>query len=126
MSSSAGADEMLAKYVDACFAWSDVFKTHSIVWYRFLNTCSSDKKGRALNTLAVQAGRDRIAQLIESGNRQGVFRCQDAAAAAFGIQFVISGAVLAHATEDYSDTRALKEITKQTVWALAGAASSRA
>jgi AcrR family transcriptional regulator len=120
MSSGKTADEMVLNYVNGCFEWIRNFRSHSTVWARFLSSCMSNKKFRALNTVAVAAGEERIQSLLEMGKSAGVFQFEDAAGAAKSLQVIISGALITAASEDLPDGQAFQKMIQKSVVHLLG------
>jgi len=96
-------DKMLEAYVRSCFKWVDSSKVHAQVWLSFICTCVESKHNRALNTVAVEAGNDRISALIVLGKKEGFFTCENPASAAKAIQVIIAGGILCYGTEDFND-----------------------
>lgn len=102
-------DQMIEAYLNSCFHWVKEFSDNSRVWLAFLHLCSHQKKFRELNTLAVQAGEDRIESMIYAGIQTGFFNTSDARAAAKNLQVFITGALVSYVSEDLVDRKAFQE-----------------
>ncbi len=121
MSKSERPDEMLKQYIEACFFWAENFKTHRHVWLRFLSSCGKSKSDRLLNTRSVNAGSERLAQLLSKGQSTGVFTCSDHWQAARLIQLTVLGALTAYATENSSSNVDLSSSVIRQCMIIAGA-----
>ncbi|WP_413580969.1 TetR/AcrR family transcriptional regulator [Bdellovibrio sp. HCB288] len=103
MSIAKTPDKMLEAYVRSCFKWVDSSRLHAQVWLSFVTSCVNTKQNRALNTVAVEAGNDRIAALLSAGKAAGFFTCENPQLAATTIQALIAGGMLCYGTEDSKD-----------------------
>lgn len=117
-------DEMLSKYIDACFYWTANFRSHSLVWLLFLHRCAGDHNLRDLNTLAVTTGADRIVAILEKGREYNIFDFSDARAVAKAIQTIITGALVVGASENLHDHTEFARTTREQCMRLAGVKSA--
>lgn len=120
MTKSDRPDEMISNYIESCFTWVKDFKTHALTWLSFLLECSRSKKSRALNTVAVKTGEERLQALIEKGREVGVFELEEAAAAAKTIQSLITGSMITFAAENLDDSEKYIADVKQAVFRILG------
>jgi AcrR family transcriptional regulator len=115
-------DEMLKRYLNAHFYWSSNFKTHIRVWLSFLSISSKRKRDRALNTIAIEAGTQRLIQLLGSGRAAGVFKHSDDFKAARLMQTLMLGWLVSMATEDLESREDFSKMVIEECLALVGAA----
>jgi AcrR family transcriptional regulator len=101
---------MLERYAKACFQWTDIYKSHSQVWLAFLHRCTRSKSERALNTIAVQVGEQRLSELLAQGKEKGLFRHENSAQTAKIIQTLITGAMVTVNAEDFDDPAAFADL----------------
>jgi len=101
--------KLFCEYVRVHFIWTKVYKTHARVWLSFLSSCPRQKKDRQLNQLAVEAGHDRIVELIHAGVQACVFNCAQPRVAAHLVRTVITGWTLCLLTEELKNETQMTE-----------------
>jgi AcrR family transcriptional regulator len=115
------ADEMLTKYIIACFDWVETFRSHALVWLSFLHLSASQKHWRTLNTTAVNAGEERIAALLIKGREDGSLKFEgESLPLAKMIQILITGALVTSISENFTDPSAFRNAVVQQGLQLAG------
>ena len=123
LSEGSSPRDMFERYLDACFTWVIRFRTHALVWLTFLHLCAVAPAKRALNTVAVRAGFDRLVALLERGRCAGDFRFDDPAHTAALIQNVITGGLLCLVSEDHLDVTLHQRRIRGACLSLLGASS---
>lgn len=111
-------EEMLERYIEACFSWVERHKTHAQVWFAFLLDSSRSRKARALNSAAVRRGEERLEALLERGRADGVFVFKDAAIAAKMVQTHITGALITFISEDLADAPSYAQTVRDSCFQL--------
>jgi AcrR family transcriptional regulator len=112
MMRGANPQDMLSLYIDSCFVWIKNYKTHALVWLAFLHRCSQNAEMKALNTMAVLAGEERIQNLLQIGKEKGVFRFSNAASTAKSIQVLITGALVSFVSENIDEPESFQALVK--------------
>ncbi|MGZ3771725.1 MAG: TetR/AcrR family transcriptional regulator [Bdellovibrio sp.] len=102
--------ESIKLYVQSCFHWTENFKSHGKVWVAYLGLCISNQKHRELNSLAVQAGEERITALLNLGKSKNEFSFDSAEESAKIIQTIITGAMITLACENHNDPQGYKKL----------------
>lgn len=102
-------ERVLLSYLRAHLIWVNNFRSHIRVWLNFLSYCSKRDLDRNLNSAAVNAGHDRIEQVLLQGRTQGVFTHANDAKTATIIQTLIAGWLVTLVTENIENTNAFSE-----------------
>jgi len=94
------ADEMLRKYVRACFIWMERDPLYNRFWLLVFAVAGQNEKFRKFHTELVDVGEARIQKLLEKGIQEKVFRSgPDLRARAKQIQAIITGVLTNMFTE---------------------------
>lgn len=91
--------EMFNCYFTCCITWPRYFESHTRLWISFLHLCTLKEELRAINTQAVDVGFLRLVELIQLGQESGQFICKDERKVAKLIQTLVTGLLLANASE---------------------------
>lgn len=96
---ASSAEEQLECYIEAAMTWVHDLPNHGATWLLFFYYCGIRPKSRKLNTELVEMGMNRIASILELGEREKSFKIENLKKTARSIQLYLSGAIMALLTE---------------------------
>jgi hypothetical protein len=90
----------LQGYLRGCLRWVAEYHDQCSFWFLYFYQASRNSKARKENTLLVTAGHKRIQEMIEEGNRGGIWKVSDTQGTAKMIQIMITGTMISCMSED--------------------------
>lgn len=117
-------EKFLESYIDGCFNWVERFPDQAKFWMLYFYQASLNKLAHDENSELVGRGQARLEQLLKSGQANGVFKFEDAAATAKTIQILITGGIVGVCTETgYLTLKKAKNLVKAAAFSLVGRAA---
>ncbi len=118
---NSNASDCLVRYIDAHFQWVADNRRLATVWLAFLHRASGSKHSRALNTVAVEAGTDRIHAIIEQGINSKLFFCNNIESTARAVQTLVTGALIHVLTDEITNLKIYNQQIRMAALNLVGA-----
>jgi AcrR family transcriptional regulator len=108
---SKGSEKLLADYIRYAMLWVQEMNSHANAWVMVYYLSAVNKTFRRVHTELTTQGAQRVTAIVETGVREGVFRCEKPAETAREIHLLLSGSVLALMTENPSANPGLIDFT---------------